>query len=311
MIPASVSQIDFATLKTLQLVYRLKSFSAAANELGVNQSGVSYTIDKLRKALDDPLFVRQGGGIAPTARCIQAMDSAEHILAEAERLSMTETFDPSTADGVVKISAGYLIRSALMGPFLRRLRREAPGLKLYISAEANVEKALFNDIVDVAISPATVEMNGVYKQVVYRTAEATVMDASNPLAEGTLTLERFLEAEHIMFDLGGNFRQFWVQALDTMGHKPKIAVTTSDGMDIPNLVRGTNLIATSAKDLFDLLPDGLVVRLVPYDVPIVVNMHWTAAMHRSPRNKWIRQLLLDCAAERTTAIDRGQELIHR
>jgi len=295
MIPARIAQIDFAALRTLQLVYRLKSFSAAAAELGINQSGVSYTIDKLRRALEDPLFVRQGGGIEPTTRCKQAMDAAEHILSEAERLAIAETFDPSVAEGEVKISAGYLVRAVLLNPFMQRLRREAPGLRLFISAQTNVERSLFHDNVDLAISPASSEMNGVYKQTVYRAEEATLMDARNPLAEGELTLERFLEAEHIVFDLGTNFRQFWVQTIDAMGHTPKIAATTADAMDFPFLIHGTNLIGTMPKDVCNPPPDGLVWRQVPIEVPIAVSMHWTAAAHRSPKNAWLRKVMQECS----------------
>ena len=50
--------VDFRALETLQLVYRRMSFTAAAAELNIKQSSVSYTIDRLRKAFSDQLFVR-------------------------------------------------------------------------------------------------------------------------------------------------------------------------------------------------------------------------------------------------------------
>lgn len=58
-IAQEILALDFAALKTLELVYRHGSFAAAATELGMNPSSVSYTIERVRKAANDPLFIRQ------------------------------------------------------------------------------------------------------------------------------------------------------------------------------------------------------------------------------------------------------------
>ncbi|WP_277869670.1 MULTISPECIES: LysR family transcriptional regulator [unclassified Shewanella] len=44
------------------------SVSKAAERLGVTQSAVSHTLDKLRVTFDDPLFVRSGLSIDATRR---------------------------------------------------------------------------------------------------------------------------------------------------------------------------------------------------------------------------------------------------
>ena len=71
------SALSFKSLKTLKLIYELGSLTAAAIELGQNQPTVSYTLDQLREALHDPLFVRSGRGVAPTSRCQQIMPEAK------------------------------------------------------------------------------------------------------------------------------------------------------------------------------------------------------------------------------------------
>ena len=65
----SLLAMDFAALRTLRLLYENRSFTETAEVLGVNQSAVSYTIEKLRRAFSDPLFFRQGGRVVPTERC--------------------------------------------------------------------------------------------------------------------------------------------------------------------------------------------------------------------------------------------------
>ena len=66
---SSIDPIDIGILRTLVLVYDLQSFSAAAKRLDVNQSTISYAIERLRGAFGDPLFVRNGNGVTATERC--------------------------------------------------------------------------------------------------------------------------------------------------------------------------------------------------------------------------------------------------
>ncbi len=86
--------LDFASLKTLELVYRHGSFAAAAAELGMNPSSVSYTIERVRKATNDRLFVRQSGRIVPTDHCSKLMKSVELILRETEEFRDEADFEP-------------------------------------------------------------------------------------------------------------------------------------------------------------------------------------------------------------------------
>jgi len=49
--------LDGKTLRTFLTVFEEMSVSRAAARLGVSQSAVSQTLDKLRTIFDDPLFL--------------------------------------------------------------------------------------------------------------------------------------------------------------------------------------------------------------------------------------------------------------
>ena len=158
----SLRRIDFASLATLRLVYRRKSFTGAAEELNIKQSSVSYTIDRLRKAFSDPLFVRQGSSIAPTERCIEIVDAAERILNEVEHVALAPQFDPATTKASVTISATYLSRSVLMPKFIQQLRQEAPGISIeLITGFTDASRHLLSGKADVALSPVAIEESGI------------------------------------------------------------------------------------------------------------------------------------------------------
>src|SRR5882672_1304506 len=93
----SLDPVDIGALRTLVLVYDLQSFSAAAERLNVNQSTISYTVERLRDAFQDPLFVRQGNGVTATERCAVLVDWARETIGQIEGLASPAEFDPAVA----------------------------------------------------------------------------------------------------------------------------------------------------------------------------------------------------------------------
>jgi DNA-binding transcriptional LysR family regulator len=92
---SSLLDLDLATLETMAQVYRLGSFTAAADKLGVTQPTVSYSINRLRKVTGDPLFIRLGGKTTATERCRKLIPAVRRILADAGALTEPEKFDPT------------------------------------------------------------------------------------------------------------------------------------------------------------------------------------------------------------------------
>ena len=76
-------KVDARLLQLLVAVVEAGSITGAAQRLGVTQSAVSHLLDKLRLALDDPLFVKSGRGIVPTARAEALAPQAREVVFEA------------------------------------------------------------------------------------------------------------------------------------------------------------------------------------------------------------------------------------
>lgn len=78
----SINKNDYLRLdgKSFVTVLEVASVTKAAETLGVSQSAVSHTLDKLRSTFDDPLFVSDGRGIRPTAKAQSLRDPIEAIL---------------------------------------------------------------------------------------------------------------------------------------------------------------------------------------------------------------------------------------
>ncbi|NNF25542.1 MAG: LysR family transcriptional regulator [Rhodobacteraceae bacterium] len=290
--------IDFAALATLRLVYRRRSFTVAAEELNLKQSSVSYTIERLRNAFLDPLFVRQGGSIAPTDRCIEIVAAAERILGEAERAALPREFDPATSTASVTISATYLSRSVLMPRVVQELRQEAPGISVeLITGFTDARRHLLSGHADLALTPVAIEESGIYGTTILEDPYVCLMDPENPLARGPLTPESFASATHLVIHYGQTWRPLYQDALKERGLTLKVAVSTPDPEDVRFMIPRTDLVAALPSWIARQFEQGLHICPCPVPADTPVNMYWPARLNHSPLQEWLRAKVLRVAQE--------------
>ena len=79
-------------------LYRLRSVSTAANDLAFSPSALNHVLGRLRAALDDALFIRQGNQMQPTAKAESLAAGITHALAGLSAcLTRDDTFVPQTS----------------------------------------------------------------------------------------------------------------------------------------------------------------------------------------------------------------------
>lgn len=83
----SLARIDLNLFRVFEVVYRERNLTRAAAVLHVSQSAVSHSLARLREHFSDPLFVREGRGVTPTAA---AMRLAPGIIDSLSRLQQTQ-----------------------------------------------------------------------------------------------------------------------------------------------------------------------------------------------------------------------------
>ncbi len=144
----AVQAPPFAGLRTLEAACRLRSYSAAGEELGVTHSAVSQTVRRLETVHGQTLFRRQGARMAPTAAAL----ALARAYCEAA-LIVTRTADELSR----QIAAPKLVVSTLPSFaklwFSSRLKRLSDALpEISIDLRTSRELAdLDGDGVDIAI----------------------------------------------------------------------------------------------------------------------------------------------------------------
>ncbi|MEO8808618.1 MAG: LysR family transcriptional regulator [Rhodanobacter sp.] len=118
-------------LRAFESVARLGSMSLAARELHVTHGAISRQVRSLEDALRQPLFVRQGRGVALTANGQTLRESCTGAF-EQLRSSWARLQKPDASSALVLGCSGSVLARWVI-PRLERLRRELPALTLHLS----------------------------------------------------------------------------------------------------------------------------------------------------------------------------------
>lgn len=180
--------IDGRQLRILLTIQRAGSLSGAAKMLDMNQSTVSYWLDLLRKRTGDPLFVRAGNGVEPTARAQALFPAAQAALRHVEAMFEPQTYDPAEDRGAFRIAGTAVERRWLFAPLLRHVLEVAPGLTLELQpsgSPSQVIERLRDGTVDAAVLPAdAAQGDGIQRRTLIRLRDAVYFDPAFPLAPG-------------------------------------------------------------------------------------------------------------------------------
>ena len=281
--------VDFRSLDVLARVYRLGSFTRAAEELEVTQSVVSYTIEKLRGVFGDPLFVREGRQLLPTPRCEEVVTEGGDLLARFTRLAAPQQFDPASSADTITIACNFYERALIIPRLVRSIRAAAPRIKVEIVDAGYLgHDKLLRTEADMLVGPFVQLGAAFYSRTLYEDPYVCLMDPSHPMAGKALELNDYLALEHIYITYGGRWKSRYMQYLEQRGHALSIAIKTPSPAGIHNLIAGTQLVATIPERLSQELGEGLHVTRCPIAAPVAIQMVWTARTQESEMHKWVR-----------------------
>ncbi|MEM7441290.1 MAG: LysR family transcriptional regulator [Pseudomonadota bacterium] len=290
------NRIDGWSLQVLRSVVRTGSMAAAAQHLGINQSTVSHTVDKLRAALNDPLFLRSGRNIEPSEFLLVAMPRIDDILARLEALQKPEIFRPGLAPIDVTIVANVNeLLPKLVGLRDRLFDVANVGRlrMLELGSRDTISERLEAREVDLAISvrllklPMTLASAPVYQDQMLVFYDPKVRDAPK-------TLEEFADAKHAVLDFGGNFPSTVDSFLARMNLKRYIRLGVPNAQALGEFIIGTDLICTMQASLGDLALAKLASSPPPFHLePVRFDLLWHWRNTDNPKNKWLRGVVKD------------------
>jgi len=283
--------LDGHLLQLLLAVIEEGSVTRAAQRLGVTQSAVSHLLDKLRAITGDPLFVKSGRGIVPTAHAQALALRARSLLDELRVFSHAVAFEPAKATGLVTIAANDLQRDLLLPTLLRYLRAQAPGITLrVIRSGVPTPELLREEHCQLVITPRPPEASDILQKRLFEDSYRVFYDASQ--REAPATLEDYLAADHVTVLYEPR------RHLDIDEHLAERGITRRFVAQVPGFggigpfLRGSRMIATLPSLLRAYMLRGLAVAPVPVDCPVMpMYMVWHLRHHDDPMHRWLRREL--------------------
>lgn len=122
--------ITLRQLRAFTGVYRTRSITRAARELGITQSAASLLIQQLEVQLGVRLFDRSTRSVQPTPAADEAYQSAERMLSDALGLSRRMRDLAQARAGRVAFLASAGAASALLPPVLATFRAAHPDIEI-------------------------------------------------------------------------------------------------------------------------------------------------------------------------------------
>ncbi len=294
-----VHSLDGRLLRLFLEVYECNSVSRAAERLGLTQSTVSHGLERLRRALEDPLFVKDGRNIVPTAQADFLAPRMRAALSALESLVESQEFVPSREVRPVAIACNAHELQQEIPALVRRLREDAPDLPVRIvpMGRNGIIRALLDDpSVDMAIGVRTGSHPQEFESMLFLSDRMAVFyDATK---RGPVeSLEEFASARHAVLNFGGGRPSLLDVRLTELGRERRIHLEATNLALLGELIRGTDMITTMQARFGATALSGLARSAAPVELPPVhYDVVWHSRQAQSRRHAWLRQAVLETAA---------------
>ena len=286
---------DLNLLVVFEVLMIERSVTRAAERLGRTQSAVSHSLARLRSQLGDPLLIKAGVRMQPTAVALELMEQARPMLRGIERvLAPRHVFDPATSQRVFRVAAPDFTLS-LFASLLARLRSDAPGISVEWTAPREPTLLdLAEGLIDVAIVPAQLRMpDGVNSEAIGALKWRCFCREGHP-ALSKWGRKSWSQWPHLAVRVGDSLTSPVNLAAAAAGVERRIAGWVPHFSAIAPVLAGSDLLATlPAIAMAETLhPYRLGSREVPFPIePLPHAMVWSSRRSADPDMTWLRDRL--------------------
>jgi len=287
--PLSIDQLDLNLFRVFDVVYRERNLRRAAAVLSLTQSAVSHALARLRAQLGDPLFTRQGRGIAPTALAVQLAPSVHESLGGLQRaLAGRREFDPRRDLDRVTLGMPGELETILIPPWFARLAEAAPQALLTVAQldRARLRADLATGRFDLAVDVAHATDPEVVHERIWDDAFCVVASRRRR----RLDRAAYLAARHVVV----SSRRTGPTLEDTLlgGTVQRRVVLRCQRYETAcRIATGSDLLLTMPRQQAELRRRTFELRIFepPLQIPRVqIHLYWLREAADSPATQWLR-----------------------
>lgn len=288
-----LDRIDLNLFVVFDALYRERNVTRVAARLNLTQPAVSNALARLRQTFDDTLFVRSPEGMTPTP-------VAENVAADIRKaldlmrnsVGVNASFEPAHSEKVFRLGMNDLAESLLLPGLHQTVRQEAPwiGINSYYVARESATEELKSGKIDLLLDAPVVNTRELHQQALTAFPYVIAVRREHPLAHTRLSLDTYLDAEHLHVSSRRRGRGHVDIALNRLGKQRRIAMRVQNYLVAAKIAQETDLLWTVPRVLAETLP--LKVIPTPFEVePLAWNLYWPRSAQDDPANRWLRGII--------------------
>lgn len=262
--------LDLNLLYPLRVLLEEANVSRAAQRTNMSQPAMSGALARLREYYGDDLLVQVGRKMVPTAFAEELRPLLDAFLQSAESVrSQSDNFDPTSSTRRFRISVSDYMMTILVGPLVRELSDQAPGVSLdFVPPGPQASEALEKGDLDLKIDPEEYLSSQHPAQLLLEDEHVVVGCRDNPALARPLDLAAMEELKYVAIRFGGGRQlSFAERHLPGVLSSQRIEVTTPSFSSVPGLVIGTHRVAVLQKRLVHELMSARPIAILPLPMP--------------------------------------------
>jgi LysR family transcriptional activator of mexEF-oprN operon len=288
--------VDLALLVCFEAMMIDRNVTRVAKKLCVGQPSVSSSLKRLRSIFDDPLFIRVGHTMEPTARAYELSRFLTPGLdAMSKALSLTEAFDPACSDRVFRIGLTDDVEFTLMPRLIRAVRIEAPQVTLIVQHADyhRLPDQLISGDISIGICQ-TRELPANAKRRALRSLQYRVLRDGKDTEP--LDIDEYCARPHVAVSQSANTVSYLDKQLAELGRKRRVVLSVPRYSSLPAILRDSDLIATIPDFAATSIADAFGLRSVapPFAIPGgSLSLSWLSNTDGDPAERWLRGKIIE------------------
>lgn len=287
---------DLNLLRVFDAMMAERNVTRAAQRLFLSQPATSHALSRLRHEIGDPLFIRLGREMVPTAKAMTLAPTVRAMLEQLAEALEDTPFDPATATTTFRIGLVDVMEYLLAPKFARLIREEAPQIRFAIQSydSASYQTQLGNATLDIVIGLADPTAQNIHSSKLAALSPVGLVRKNHPLTQGAPSVREFNQTPRLTTDLRASRPQ---QAADAT---VKSAVddpiyTTAHFFSVPLLLANSDLLLITSQVVADLLCAQYPLVAVPLPSrhpPLEPHIFWHQRTDNDPAQKWMRAKII-------------------
>lgn len=297
-----LEHLDLNLLVALDVLLEECNITRSSERLNMTQSATSGILKRLRIYFEDDLLVQVGRNMQPTPVALELQEPVRDVMLKIRSSIVNrQMFDPSISKRHIRIVSADFAITVLLSKVILDLQHEAPGISFEIlNPYQQAENMLARGEVDFLLLPERYTAKDHPSQLLFVEEHVCVVWKDNPLVGDQISFAQYIDMGHVSVGFGSkrdlSIEDWFMKQYDV---QRRIEVISCDFNTLPQLVVGTNRIATMHQRLAEYYAQYLPLKLIPTPVKLPVmreHLQWHRVMENDPLHRWVREKIQAVAA---------------